>query len=352
MQKEEPAKKGIKWLIGLLLLSGIIGGGFLIYRWWTKPTPEQVEQNKKHKKILTEQIQEIESVKNSNRAALEKAKKGEEHPPWETIDEFPKSPPFDSTDKELVELNNKKHRLIEEWNKLIDEWTDNLKNQKKSLWERQKNGQWKMLTERLDKSLATKAQFDKFIKTFYQRFGEKKGIKIHEPRIKFYGFGHFYVKEEELISQTSEMGHTTTPKEDEYLVTDSGGKITHYPMEINLNQIFLLNHGTIGMDKFYRADPETSEPFRIDFDQMTETIAHELAHALQNVINIDNYRRSTHENALICSQCASSGEKDANGNPLHPDWTAEHAKLTTEIEQMIKSSSEYQEFERWWKSSN
>jgi hypothetical protein len=176
-----------------------------------------------------------------------------------------------------------------------------------------------MLTERLDKSLAVKAQFDKFIRTFYQRFGEKKGIKIHEPRIKFYGFGHFYAKEEELISQTSEMGHTAAPEEDKDLISDSGGKLTHYPMEINLNQIFLLNHGTIGMDKFYLADPKTIGPFRIDFDQMTETIAHELAHALQNVINIDNYRKSVDGKSLICSQCESSGEKDANNNPLHPD---------------------------------
>lgn len=115
------------------------------------------------------------------------------------------------------------------------------------------------------------------------------------------------------------MGHTAAPEEDKGLISDSGGKLTHYPMEINLNQIFLLNHGTIGMDKFYLGDPKTSGTFRIDFDQMTETIAHELAHALQNVINIDNYRRSVDGKSLICSQCGSSGEREVNGNLLHPD---------------------------------
>lgn len=32
MRKEEPAQKGIKLLVGFLLLGGIIGGCFLIYR--------------------------------------------------------------------------------------------------------------------------------------------------------------------------------------------------------------------------------------------------------------------------------------------------------------------------------
>jgi hypothetical protein len=37
---------------------------------------------------------------------------------------------------------------------------------------------------------------------------------------------------------------------------------------------------------------------------------------------------------------------------LHPDWAAEHAKLTAEIKQMIEASAEYQEFKKWWQNSN
>ena len=60
----------------------------------------------------------------------------------------------------------------------------------------------------LDKSPDVKARFDKFIREFYRRFGEKKGIKIHEPRIDFHGFGHFYFEEREPNSLSQEMGRT------------------------------------------------------------------------------------------------------------------------------------------------
>jgi hypothetical protein len=65
-----------------------------------------------------------------------------------------------------------------------------------------------MLTERLDKSPDVKVRFDKLIREFYRRFGEKKGIKIHESRIDFHGFGHFYFEEMELNSRSCEMGRT------------------------------------------------------------------------------------------------------------------------------------------------
>jgi len=64
-----------------------------------------------------------------------------------------------------------------------------------------------MLTESLDKDPAVNARFDKFIRSFYQKFAEKKGIKIHEPRIDFRGFGHFYISEEDLISGICHWHH-------------------------------------------------------------------------------------------------------------------------------------------------
>ncbi len=72
---------------------------------------------------MAKQIQEIESLIKKNRASLEKAKKGEEHPPWEEFKkELEKDPPFDHTDQELVELHNKKIRLAKTLNELITEW--------------------------------------------------------------------------------------------------------------------------------------------------------------------------------------------------------------------------------------
>ena len=356
--KQEPAEKGIfKWVVGILLLGGIIGGCFLIYRWWTKPTPEQIKQNEEHKKILNKQIEEIKEAINKNKTNLEKAKKGEKYG-WETIDEFTKSPLFDPSNKELAELEKVRNQLIGRWNEILGEfkkWDDEDKKQNKSLWERQTNGRWKMLTESLDKDPAVNARFDKFIRSFYQKFAEKKGIKIHEPRIDFRGFGHFYISEEDLISGRSEMGRTHSPEKEGVTLSGYAGepkKISNYIMVIDLNQVYLLNNGKIDMDKFYVGDPtiKGSKILPIGFDELTETIAHEIAHALQNVMNIDNYKinKTGH---VVCSQCESSGERDANENLLYPEWAAEHTKLTTEIKQMIESSSEYQEFKKWWQGS-
>src|SRR6185436_17793611 len=171
-----------------------------------------------------------------------------------------------------------------------------------------------MLTDRLDKSPVVRAHFDKLIRTFYHRFGEKKGIKIYEPRVNFYGFGHFYIKDDEELASHTEMGHTATtdPNGKDIVLTSTGGgpfEITYFPMTINLNQIYLLNHGTIGMDKFYREEPSPKNAgFPIDFDKLIETIAHEIAHALQNVKNIDNRRESAYKPGdPIFSQCESSG---------------------------------------------
>ncbi|CAI2180833.1 14122_t:CDS:1 [Funneliformis geosporum] len=178
-----------------------------------------------------------------------------------------------------------------------------------------------MLTDKLDKSPEIRARFDKFIKTFYQRFGEKKGVKIYEPRVKFYGFGHFYVNEEEADSPTAEMGHTATPENEELLVSETY-EASRLPMEINLNQIYLLNHGSLGMDTFYPRDPDKFGGFSVSFDKLTETMAHELAHALQNIINIDKGRKSLKEDQALFSQCASSGEREGgrpDGKLLHPD---------------------------------
>jgi hypothetical protein len=181
-----------------------------------------------------------------------------------------------------------------------------------------------MLTDSLSKSSEIKARFDKLIQTFYQRFGEKKAIKIHEPRIEFYGFGHFYIEESEINSQFSEMGHTVTPKDKDIKMHPVSNEVTLYPMEINLNQIYLLNHGTVGMDIFFKIPPSsTNGGFAIDFNKLIETVAHEIAHALQGVKNVDIQRKSVYEPGKpVFTQCESSGERkgvNRDGDLLHPD---------------------------------
>jgi len=54
-------RKIFKALIGILLLACLGGGGYLIYRWWTKPTAEQIEQNEKQKQETRQQIQQIKN---------------------------------------------------------------------------------------------------------------------------------------------------------------------------------------------------------------------------------------------------------------------------------------------------
>jgi hypothetical protein len=74
----------------------------------------------------------------------------------------------------------------------------------------------------------------------------------------------------------------------------------------------------------------------VGFDEMIATIAHELAHAHQYIINIEKEGET--------SQCESTGKRDANGNLLHPELAAEHTQFTAEIKNLIESSAEYQEF--------
>ena len=98
-------------------------------------------------------------------------------------------------------------------------------------------------------------------------------------------------------------------------------------ISISLSQKLLLDK--LGMDKHFVSE---SHFFSVGFEQLIGTIAHELAHAYQNTIRIDNDEE-------VKSQCESSGDKIR-----YPELVAEHTALTEEIEQVIKSSTEYQAF--------
>ena len=106
-----------------------------------------------------------------------------------------------------------------------------------------------------------------------------------------------------------------------------GNKITHLPIIINLNQMYLMNNGKNGsIDKFVAKVNRNSEGnitgfgiLPLSFDNLIETIAHEIAHAVQQVKNIDHpvIEERGEERSVLLTQCESSGEgeRDPN-NPL------------------------------------
>ncbi|CAH1760565.1 15227_t:CDS:2 [Entrophospora sp. SA101] len=290
--------------------TGLVGGGYLIYRGKTKPTPQQAEQNEKQKDQLRRQIQLIKEEINSCRIKLEKSKNGEEVNWGKSIDERPKEIKFTHVDKETEQLQAEANRVWNEYCDLINK-------------EINPNGQWEILTNALDKDPKVKERFDNLIKTFYRRVIEKKGLRY--PEVDFRGFGHFYITRADLLNNSVEMGHTGPPAEEptEYI----GGKIVNLPMEINLNQVYLLNNGKIGMDELiikFAENPDGSAsytPLDISFAKLTNTIAHELAHAVQSVLNLyDSIIIDTgqEKKSEIRSQCESSGLRDSKGNLLYP----------------------------------
>jgi hypothetical protein len=93
------------------------------------------------------------------------------------------------------------------------------------------------------------------------------------------------------------MGNCGAPEDDKNIVlTPDGKKITRLPIIIKLNQMYLLNNGKNGsMDKFIfkiernsKGEVTNIHSLIIDFDSLIDTIAHELAHAVQEVINMDD----------------------------------------------------------------
>ncbi|RHZ37702.1 hypothetical protein [endosymbiont GvMRE of Glomus versiforme] len=215
------------------------------------------------------------------------------------------------------------------------------KNQENSFWEKQKEGKWKTLTSPLSQDPEIFSNFDDFITTFYWKFREHKGVEkgTYNPEIDFQGFAGFEDFEEEI-----EMGHCDLHIDIISQQTPDGKKVENSEvyegkMSIKLNQKYLLDR--LGMDKFISNYQENEKgtswsTLPVGFNKLIETIAHELAHAYQNTIRIDN-------GETVKSQCESSGDKKQ-----YPRLVAEHTQLTKEIENMIANSTEYQEFKSWW----
>ena len=222
--------------------------------------------------------------------------------------------------------------------------TSNQSEEAKLQWEAQKNGKWKTLTDPLTKDSEIHSQIDNFITTFYWKFREYKGIpkEIHNSEIDFQGFKKF----KDFPGETK-MGHCKFKLNITFQALDDkkieGSEIYKAKISISLNQKYLLNR--LGMDEFITDYQENAKGtswkvLSINFNELIATIAHELAHAYQNTIRVNNGEQ-------VKSQCASSGDKEN-----YPELVAEHAALTSEIKGMIENSSEYQEFKEWWNNKN
>lgn len=217
-------------------------------------------------------------------------------------------------------------------------------------WETQKNGNWKALTDPLSKNHKIHASLNNFIKTFYWRFRENKGYQwgFYNPEIDFQGFQEFFINEEGLLGHCKMEGGEITTQQ-----TIVNGEVVkeekiYSPnkMSISINQFYLLSK--LGMDKLITSYSVTDNSRDVTYrnsslDELISTIAHELAHAHQNTANLKK------ENGKK-SQCESTGDRNSKGELLYPQLAAEHTRLTTEIQQMMVNSSEYQTFKNWWTS--
>lgn len=222
----------------------------------------------------------------------------------------------------------------------------NMNDQKKEKkwWNLQKDGKWKDLVAPLKANSEIHSQLDNLIKTAYWNFREKKRIdKNYKPLIVFQGFAGFAD-----FPLEGKMGHCKNEIEEkiawkevdgEKVVGSEKTEIVEIIINIELSQKLLLSK--LGMDWLVSDYQEGVKwgGFRVDFDQLIGTIAHELAHAFQFTKNDDKVK----------SQCESTGDRDENGNLVYPQLAAEHTQLTSEIKSMITNSlEEYQEFKNWW----
>lgn len=214
------------------------------------------------------------------------------------------------------------------------------KNNENYFWEKQKNDKWKTLTNPLTRDLQIHSQFNNLITTFYWKFREHKGIPegTYTPEIDFQGFKKF-----KDFSKATKMGHCKFELNIKWLEEINGKKVEgseiyEAKMSIVLNQKFLLDK--LGMDKWFSSEDRY---LSVSFEELIATIAHELAHAYQNTIRVNNGKE-------VKSQCESTGDRDTSGKLLYPELAAEHTALSEEVKRMIENSAEYQEFKKWWKA--
>ena len=102
---------------------------------------------------------------------------------------------------------------------------------------------------------------------------------------------------------------------------------------ISLNRVYLLNK--FGHDCYFTTYPQGDYYYiDISFAKMIKTCSHEIAHYIQQV----KHGKSSCESDL-----------KLGGKEYNPELAKEHEKFTREINQLIKNSGEYLEWEKRWK---
>ena len=218
-----------------------------------------------------------------------------------------------------------------------------MNSQVKSWYEKQKNGQWKTLTAPLTQDTKLHNQLNNFTKTIYQKFCQQKNLPLDfKPTIKFQGFQGF----QDFPQEETKMGHCDSKLKTNWQQTLNGQKIEGSEtysgsLSIVLSQKLLLSK--LGMPELIINYQENSQganwkSLPVSFKDLIDTIAHEIAHAYQLLVNEDEVK----------SQCESTGKRDSKGQLKYPQLAYEHTTLTEEIRVMTVKLTEYQKFKNWW----
>lgn len=215
-------------------------------------------------------------------------------------------------------------------------------NSPKSWYEAQKNGQWKALTNSLSQAPLVKTQLNNFIKTIYQKFRQQKNLpQDFKPTIEFKGFAGF----QDFSDNPTKMGHCDSQLRTAWQTLNGqkleGSETYSGSLSIVLSQKLLLSK--LGMSELITDYQENSQGVNwsslpVSFNELIATIAHEIAHAYQFLVNEDEVK----------SQCESTGDRDSQGQLKYPQLAYEHTNLTNEIKTMTLKLSEYQKFKNWW----
>lgn len=307
--------------------------------------------------ILESNIKEYETCLTHNKAYLEKLKnrtlgKNDKYLVPANTKNLQQELFFDNGNEKLNLLREKLKRVLKDYEKSIEEIEvlfekRKTKNEKESkLAKLQKN--WKsriVLDKKFEAEIHNK--LNDFITYFYEQNRE-----YNDLRISFEGFSGFYELGDLNLSDTDvrELGRCKTkcvPGRDEL-------DITGMELDIKLGLFFLLNNKKVcnsfglnkGMKKLFTPDGKKGyKVVPIDFEELTKTIAHEIAHAIQSVNNIDKgISGDEGEDRVILSQCESSGygTRDKNWNllkPAYPNLVKDHDRLIDKITKSFTSSA-------------
>ena len=211
----------------------------------------------------------------------------------------------------------------------------------KSWYEAQKNGQWKTLTNSLSKNPTLHSQLNNFLKTIYTKFRQQKHLSLDfKPTIEFKGFQGW-----QDFPISTKMGHCDSQLKTSWQTLNGqkveGSETYSGSLSIVLSQKLLLSK--LGMPELISDYQENSlgvnwKSLPVSFNELIGTIAHEIAHAYQFLVNEDEVK----------SQCESTGERDSQGKLKYPKLAFEHTALTREIQTMAVKLPEYQKFKNWW----